>query len=128
VQTSLLGIAQNNRPFGVLLVLALFPLFYAVAMAMNVAPKVNIESEDLFREIPRGKRIGIALLIIVFSPLIYIYLVGHMAMDAVWFFRTLLREGLLPAPDSVLKISSLLLGILLTVITVAMAIWPAPLS
>jgi hypothetical protein len=59
------------------LMLCIFPFVLAVAITMNVAPKVNVltESNHQFRTAPQWKRILFAIGIIALSPSIYLVMI-----------------------------------------------------
>jgi hypothetical protein len=69
------AVERNNGQTGVLAVCALFPLFLAVALSMNVAPKLNVDSEDRARGYSWWKRTLFAVVILATWPLVHVVFV-----------------------------------------------------
>ena len=66
------AVERNNGQTGVLAVCALFPLFLAVAISMNVAPKLNVDSGDKARRYSRWEMVLLAVVILAVWPLVHI--------------------------------------------------------
>jgi len=117
VDTILQAFEDNNGLLGGLVSCALFPWFVAVVLTMDIAPKLNVDSGDDFKGASRGFKALFILIAFSMWPLIFI---------AGWAERLGQGVNLLFAKmefNLATKIGSLTLGIMLTMLTIAVVSW-----
>jgi hypothetical protein len=117
VDTILQAFEDNNGLLGGLASCALFPWFVAVVLTMDIAPKLNVDSADDFKGASRWYKALFILIAFSMWPLIFI---------AGWAERLGHGVNLLFAKmgfNLATKIGSLTLGIMLTMLAIAVVSW-----